>query len=175
MKHIYATSPDPHFCAMALDNKMLERSIKDGVRVGSNVISRLGGQSLYVPDSNPSEWELWAGENYNNFSWFLSHLIYLSTEWKSRGERGWHPSHKTILDLAKQRSILASPENPPQTYPPNCTAYKNIMDPMVAYRLHLSVKWAEAKEAPVWGKAGPPPWIVKASDLQRILEKLECN
>lgn len=173
MRHIYPTSPDPHFCAMALDDKTLDRSIKDGIRTGARTITHFGGVSVYASGSDLNKWDVWTRETYSNMSWFLSHLIYMSTEWKSRGERGWHPEHGLILDLAKQRQLV--PDKGPQTMFPNCTAYQNLLDPMVAYRLHLSVKWAAADKPPVWGKAGVPPWIVKPSDLQRIMEKLECN
>lgn len=174
MKHVYATSPDPHFCAMALDDRLLEKSIQDVLRIASATIGHYGGKAVFMEGLNPGPWDLWSRENYDNYAWFNSHLIYMSTEWSARGGgRGKHQSHGLILDLAKQRHLV--PKRDKQTMFPNATAHQNLLDPTVAYRLHLSERWAQYQHPPVWGPAGPPPWIVKPSDLQRIKERLGCN
>lgn len=175
MIDIYPTSPDPQLCAKALDDKTLSGALKDVFAVCGRAIRHHGGVAPFGASTPRSEqWDTWARDRYANFEWLNVHLMHLSFEWRSRGiNLPFHVNHGNFVELTKQRHVV--PNTGPQTPFPNCTRFQSLLDPMVAYRVHLSEKWLKAPEVLTWGKNGlpPPPWALRTpEDYNRILTRL---
>lgn len=174
--NIFATSADPNLCAMALDDRRLRKMILETAQILSTVITKQGGTTRYAPTHGLHPCTLWAGQTHENFEWLAVHGICLGEEYRTRWpNKKEHLSSAIIREAARQRGLVPRGR---QTLFPNCTAFKSdqLIDPTVAYRLHLNWKWHHDSVTPQWTNRAPPPWLIKDfGSLCNLIRQLGCE
>jgi hypothetical protein len=153
--NIFATSPNPLDCAIALDDKRLIKMILETAQLLSTAIHQYDpdNPALYKPTHTNHPCAVWVREDKRNFQWTIRHFAYLSEEYTARFGKTHASMTRLALTLDRELSTL-----PPPTGFVNCTPYKELTDVHEAYRVCLLHKWNTDIRSPKWTNRQPPVW-----------------
>lgn len=164
--NIFVTDIDPKVSAIALDTSRVNKMIIESASLLANAISHYGGGSQDLPISKGTgqpfktkAWQnhpacLWVKESRANYDWLYDHMVALIDELKFR--KGTVHSMTSNLQILKIGANFVAPG--PLTPFANCTPYKQIEDPIHAYRMTMAYKWEHDGKVPAWDKRGQPAW-----------------
>jgi hypothetical protein len=171
---IFITSIDPTDCAIALDDRRLNKMITETCQIMCGALYLNGANCKDNPlKSKHPEIELpfkishlnhpcvkWASLNSANFGWLYLLLYELNKEWLYRGFNP-HLSFTKCYDVFnKLWDILPEGEMTPF---PNVSFFKNDSNIFLAYQKTLIEKWE--KENAKWTKRSNPEWYFKNKEI----------
>jgi len=164
--NIFSTDFDPKTSAQNLDDLRVNKMIIESASLLANAIAHHGGSTADLPISkisgNPFKtkaWQkhpscLWVKESRSNYEWLLNHTIALINEIK--GRRGTdHCMSYNIPVLTRGANFIPIGELTPFA---NCTPYKQIEDPVMAYKMTMIYKWEHDAKEPIWTNSNKPDW-----------------
>jgi Pyrimidine dimer DNA glycosylase len=159
--NIFVTSPDPHACALALDDLRLNKMIVESCQILSTVLhlSGRGSSELYKPAYIRHPVVLWTASDARHYTWLVHHLEALFEERAFRFDLSEHRSLRLLPFLTQYVENLAIPE-----IFVNCTPYKDVLSVPLAYKMTLRDKWRQDRRSPTWSKRGPPNFFCVPSD-----------
>lgn len=159
--NIFATSPNPHECAIALDDVRLRKMIVESAQLLSTALHVWGrpeAADVYKPTHTNHPCALWVQSDMRNYGWLFDHYNYLC--WQYRFMRvKYHKTHALSIPLIRPILKFKDRLGLPASFP-NCTPYPD-MDTHTAYRVLLRDKWAadaEKGRPPKWTNRGAPSW-----------------
>lgn len=164
--NIFSTDFDPKVSAQNLDDLRVNKMIIESASLLANAIAFYGGSDADLPISKMSgkpfktkAWQnhpscIWVKANRSNYEWLLEHTTALIQEIKVRRDTD-HSMTSNIKILNQGMFFL-----PPGPLAPfaNCTPYKQIQDPVLAYRMAMVYKWEHDAKAPAWSNTNKPDW-----------------
>ena len=165
--NIFHTDNSAVKSALALDDLRLNKMIIESAALLANAIAFHGGQDKDLPLSKTSgmpfktkAWQnhpscLWVKESSGNYTWLLVHLSTMIAELEYR--KGTKHSMGENLRIL-EKGLIFIPDGALTTFA-NCTPYKQITDPIKAYRLTMAYKWEHDAKVPVWTKRDKPEWF----------------
>lgn len=148
--NIFATSPNPVLCAIALDNKRVVKMVLETCQLLSTAVTVMGGMGPYKLTHANHPCSIWVHASKDNYRWTLSHFDALLDEYTRRyGKVHKCQQYRDVL----QNGLKLMP-NLPGTDPVNCTTFKDIPDVYVAYQHYMNEKWDTDKICPKWEYQG---------------------
>jgi len=145
----------------------------------ANAISYHGGAECDLPISKTSgqpfktkAWQnhpacIWVKQSSSNYEWLYNHMVALIEELAFR--------KNTIHSMVSNLDILKYGVKfiPPGKLTPfaNCTPYKQIDDPIQAYKITMAYKWEHDGKIPSWDSRGAPSWYT--TDLVQIAKSTQ--
>lgn len=170
--NIFATSEDPHECALYLDdkrvgkllmeaNQMLSLAVKIHYR-GDPVFLGVGPGQLtqgFAHRNHPVS--VWARRTRGNFEWLADHARALSIEFSKRFNRRHESSYRTDYILRFAGDIPDGPLEDFQNSARNDSLgldFTWIHPTTEAYRAYLRARWETDKIVPRWTRRGEPRW-----------------
>lgn len=167
--NIFSTDFDPKISAANLDDLRVNKMIIESAALLANSIAFHGGSSADLPISKISgepfktkAWQnhpscLWVKESKQNYLWLLDHTIALIEEIQFRKNTN-HSMLSNVPVLIRGANFLPEGE---LTQFANCTPYKQIDDPILAYRMAMVYKWEHDAKIPVWTNSTQPDWYTQ--------------
>lgn len=164
--NIFHTDIDPVTSAKNLDDLRVNKMIIESASLLANAIAFHGGKESDLPISKISQkpfktkaWQshpscIWVKQNEANYNWLLNHTIALIEEIKNRKGTS-HCMINNISILTNSASFLPKGDITPFA---NCTPYKQIDDPLLAYRMAMVYKWEHDAKIPLWTNSTRPDW-----------------
>lgn len=161
--NLFVTSPNPYECAIALDDKRLNKMCTETAQILSTALWHRGfvDPNLYKPVMVNHPIVLWATEKDENL-WFTWNMLFnLSRVYVESFNKIHEATRK--LDL-----ILHYIDNLPFSEPLSFhnsarnlslnLDFTHIPDVCEAYRAYLNVRWKTDKREPKWTNREPPKW-----------------
>lgn len=154
--NIFAVSYNTKECAVALDDKRLVKMVLETAQMLSTAMYAHSVSGPYKPTHKNHPCTIWVGASQGNYQWTISLFTELLQEYTYRYNR----QHKCrelygIFDAFSKYTLT---DGGGRTDFANCTIYKEISDPINAYRKYLIYKWDNDKRAPKWTNREPPDW-----------------
>ena len=165
--NIFVISDQPDECAMALDDRRLNKMVLETCQLLSTAMHLCGGKGPYKITHRNHPCSIWARQTKGNYRWLLQHFYYLTTEYYFR--KGiQHACHEHFLTL---RSGLNLIPDGPQTPFANCSRDKQG-EIHSSYRRTMQEKWYEDYETT---DKGHPRWTIRAAPIWYVGPKHEGN
>lgn len=152
--NVFLISDNPVTCAHALDDRRLNRAVRDVALIMSTVV---GGKRRTMQGHHP--WVKWTGASLGNFDWMMAHGVYCSEEFASRFAK-LHAFHDVFQECFDGRTSI--PKGSLLSFV-NATHHQD-MKIEFAYRHDLNNKWDEDKRTPRWTMRRPPAWTRRQYD-----------
>lgn len=164
--NIFVTDLDPKVAAIALDTSRVNKMIIESAALLANAVAHHGGSPQDLPIAKGTgqpfktkAWQnhpacIWVKQSRANYEWLYTHMMALIDELRSR--KGTVHSMVTNLQILQNGANFVPPG--PLTPFANCTPYKQIDDPIHAYRMTMAYKWEHDGKIPVWDNRGKPSW-----------------
>jgi hypothetical protein len=154
--NIFATSDDPVACALALDDKRINKMIVEACQMLSTALhlSGRGSPQIYQSAYSRHPVVLWTASDPRNYAWLYRHLEALLAERTFRTDRLEHRSRRLLPMLSR----FVETETPPAAFQ-NCTPHKEIDDVHRAYRVTLCKKGQRDRRPAMWTRRGPPTFF----------------
>jgi hypothetical protein len=154
--NIFVVDGDVQKCAIALDDKRLNKMIIETAQLLSNAIHLNGGVPSYKPTHLKHPCSLWVSCSSLNYSWLLDLFLAMNEEYTYRREK-IHGCLKLAAELTLNSCGLAFPSRE-RTEWANCSLFKNSNNTFEAYKATLCYKWKRLDKKPTWTKRTPPDW-----------------
>ena len=162
--NVFATSPDPLECAVALDDKRVGKMLIESNQLLSNALRVHGVDHASMCRASHMNHPLtaWTAEHCGNFNWLLHHALYLADEWIYRFGRK-HGSASRCDAFSADRLTDRLPYGRADGFV-NCAASRErgldfrSAEVHEAYRSYLAARWAGDVRPPEWTKRGMPVW-----------------
>jgi hypothetical protein len=172
--NIFTTDEDPVIAAINLDDLRLNKMIIESASLLANAIAHHGGGTSDLPVSKISgqpfktkAWQnhpscVWVKASKANYLWLVKHMTTMIEELKYRK----NTMHSMVDNLPTfQKGMNFIPDGQLIKFA-NCTPYKQIEDPIKAYRMAMAYKWEHDARIPIWTKRQKPSWY----DTNLVLE-----
>jgi hypothetical protein len=159
--NIFVTSPDPHACALALDDIRLNKMIIESCQILCTVLhlSGRGSPELYKPAYIRHPVVLWTARDARHYTWLVRHLEALFEGRVFRLCSSEHRSLQLLPFLTQYVENLMAP-----VVFVNCTPYKDVPSVYLAYQMTLRDKWRQDRRLPAWSKQGSPNFFCAPGD-----------
>lgn len=158
--NVFYTSTDPYECALALDDRRVNKMIIETAQLLCTVLRRtyvVDDPVLYRVSHVNHPDEIWARQPAN-FMWLLEHGLSLFLVRQLAGY-GDHKSFNVLLHIESHHSFEVTRND--VTPCPNCTTFKGNPNTIEAYRDYLNMKWNRELAGgytPTWHNRQPPMW-----------------
>ena len=174
--NIFATSNDPIACALALDDRRLNKMVLETAQLICTACHvhgfdyRIPYKSTHI--NHPCA--VWAATNIANLEWLCDHFDALCQEYRDRMRRS-HSCEAAMQSLVDSLALYQFDDTIERTPLPNCAAnaelgitYKHLPDVHHAYRKYLAVRIAheirafvqcKANYYPKWTNKSAPEWL----------------
>lgn len=161
--NIFTVSSDPAECAVALDDKRLNKMILETAQLlSSAMVYHEINDAPYKLTHKNHPCTIWARTNKENYQWLLAYFECLCQEYYYRRDK----KHKCSQYIINFYSALWFIPVGKLTRWPNCTRnidqnidYRDINDVHLAYRRYLNARYPNDKRKPVWTKRKSPEWV----------------
>jgi hypothetical protein len=165
--NIFATSADPSDCALALDDKRVNKMALEVAQMLSTSLNRRGWYSkLLYRSFNPNHPACkWVNVNRSNFLWTVEHGLALCEVYSSVYKKD-HAS-KPIIKAAASMADKIPVGSGERTVFANCAANKEFgldfkhLPVLTAYRAYLNERWKRDSLPCTWKNRGAPAWRQK--------------
>lgn len=186
--NIFATSNDPVSCAMALDDRRLNKMCLETAQLICTAahINRLPYRIKYAPTHEKHPCARWAAASAGNLEWLCIHFEALCDEWLDRFNKT-HACVDAMESLIDNLTLYEFKDEGPKPFV-NCARniglgldFTHIADVHEAYRQYLIKRWAyEIKDFmgsrkgyyPRWGDHGVPTWAAALLDAMLMRERV---
>lgn len=167
--NIFHTDNDPIVSARNLDDLRCVKMIIESASLLANAIAHHGGSASDLPISKTSglpfrtkAWQnhpscLWVKASRANYEWLLTHMSEMIKELQHRSGTV-HSMSDNLATLSRGASFI--PVGAVTTFA-NCTPYKQIINPIDAYRMTMAYKWEHDAKVPKWSVRGAPDWYTQ--------------
>lgn len=159
--NIFVTDEDPRKSAKVLDDKRVIKMILESAQMLATSVNLAGGKSVYKTTHENHPCAVWARETRSNYMWLVDHFDSLCEEYFRRFKKR-HASWQHVNHFYQNRSLIKEGRLTPFV---NCTAFEDVDNVYLAYRLCLTDKWSKDKRQPKWTKASPPEWFQDVNDV----------
>lgn len=166
-----------------MDDRRCVKMVLETAQMLATTMSCFGSTSApYKPTHRNHPCTVWTRTSSSNYARMLTYFEYICLEYSHRFGRT-HKCESYYHDFVQfQWDLTADDWDKPYGTPvPNCTPFKNVIDPILAYRLYMLQKWIpEAITGKArWTKRGAPFWYTAlpyaAEYLQTITDPLEVT
>lgn len=170
--NIFVVSDDVYECALALDDRRLNKMILETAQLLCTSIVYAPWfnadqyPNLYAPTHSVHPCTQWAMNNPCNWMWLYSLWLSYIIEWEYRKPN--NPEHKTftrlctpLASIAGRLATLCMERNSVRTPFVNCTEFKHVDNTFEAYRRQLNKKWKVDtinQRFPKWTRRDKPEW-----------------
>ena len=177
--NIFVSDENPEKAAKNLDDKRVIKMILESTQLLCTAVNIHNGsqctpyKSTHV--NHPSS--IWARETRGNWIWLWNHAYALCDRYQAAYGKV-HKCREVIINLVDDKMDEIIPDGPLTPFA-NCTSnkekeisFKNISDPIEAYRRYLIARWNTDKLKPKWTKRARPMWdkINKQEDLKFLVK-----
>lgn len=151
--NIFITSDDPESCAIALDDRRVNKMCLETAQLLCAAVILNGGEAPYRLTHINHPCSVWARTALPNFKWLRLHGLYLCREYTFRFHRE-HACESVI-------SGLSTPELPdsPLAFTFNCSGFDYLPTVFENYRERMREKWRTDDMPPRWTGTNPPEWM----------------
>ena len=165
--NIFLTDPDPHTCAVWLDDVRVSKMTLETAQLLSTTCNLLlPGHTwdLYKTTHMNHPCALFARKNLSNFNWLVEHGLCLAAEFDRRFGHA-HKSEQIIILCHRVLNCAASIDleytkgwaRGPLTFSFNCSGY-DTGDIYRDYQLRMCEKWDSDIRRPQWKRRQRPHW-----------------
>lgn len=165
--NLFVTSPNHYECAIALDDKRLNKMCVETAQILSTALWHRGiiDVNLYKPVMIHHPIVLWAKEKDENLWFTYLNFCSLFTEYFHRFNKKHATSKNCFLfyqlvykslekeDLVKHLDFCNCARNTSLNLD-----FTNVSDVFQAYRMYLNARWKTDKREPKWTNRTPPAW-----------------
>lgn len=166
--NIFLTSPDPRECAIALDDKRVNKMLLETTQLLCTTWHVLTGpyehvhvfKGIYMPTHRNHPCAKWVRSSKSAYLWATEHAYELGREYHSRFYRHPDDPHKCldIIDRAygqfqSDKTLLPDGD---LIFDFNCSDY-DTGDVFYDYKLCMQAKW-DTDSKPRWTNRGKPDW-----------------
>lgn len=154
--------------AQALDDRRLVKMVLEQAQLLNNCLVHFGDQSApYKPTHMNHPSSVWTRVSKHNYVRMLTYFEFLCLEFEHRRNKKHKCEDHYHTFVQFQWDLTDDDWDIPYGTPvPNCTDFKEITNPINAYRLHLINKWnnelikheAGIWYKPTWTNRNPPDW-----------------
>lgn len=141
-------------CAEYHNNKHLIKMITESAQILSTCLYFYNLSAPYRKTHVNHPCCKWVRKSLLNYQWLWELTNFLGKEYTYRYGKQ-HLSHKRLLEQIPYSPSIRFPLKK-FTYPPNCTPYKNIEDPVRAYRKYYN---KDKRYFCKWKKRSIPKWF----------------
>lgn len=157
--NIFLTSPDPVKCAVALDDKRVNKMAVETAQLLSTACHLRGVDIGYNMTHYRHPCSIWSRKTSGNFSWLVDHGIALCEEYTHR--YGSRHASKTIIERARDNSHLF--DSGKAAFDFDSSGFQ-IGDVFTNYQYCLTYKWLHMDRiAPRWRNRSRPLFFSEIS------------
>ena len=161
--NIFATSRNPHLCAVYLDDKRVVKMMLETVQLLSTAARLTSRQinddnGLYKVTMANHPCAIWVRDSKANYLWTWQHALFLSMEYKCRYIKN-HASSFLLPKLLMYSSHMPAQDSEDITEFADCTqTNRDDLSIYKRYRICLQEKWKFDVNPPRWTNRGAPEW-----------------